>query len=154
VVVADHGARVYGSQSIPVKSHEIPLLIVGPAVVKAPARPGVLGGSTDVAPTVLGLIGRPYESLFFGQDLLHCAENNARVFVNHNRDIGMLTANRLVVLGLKRTAEFYSGNPKTAEMTLLPHPEGPDLRLARDAVSFFQVADDLYTHRQYHIDPK
>src|SRR4029079_9414314 len=30
-VVADHGARVYGEQSIPIHSYEIPLLIVGPA---------------------------------------------------------------------------------------------------------------------------
>src|SRR5262249_12672650 len=32
-VVADHGARVYGSQSIPIRSYKIPLLIAGPAVV-------------------------------------------------------------------------------------------------------------------------
>ena len=38
VVVADHGARVYGKQSIPIHSYEIPLLIAGPAVVKSPSR--------------------------------------------------------------------------------------------------------------------
>jgi len=32
-VVADHGARVYGSQTIPIKSYEIPLVILGPAAV-------------------------------------------------------------------------------------------------------------------------
>ena len=37
-VVADHGARVYGKQSIPIHSYEIPVLITGPAVVPAPAR--------------------------------------------------------------------------------------------------------------------
>ena len=54
VVVADHGARVYGSQSIPIFSYEIPLVILGPAVVKSPTRIGQLGCSLDVAPTVLG----------------------------------------------------------------------------------------------------
>jgi len=70
VVVADHGARVYGSQRIPIHSYEIPLVILGPAVVKSPARIAALGGSLDVSPTVLGLLGWPYETMFFGRDLL------------------------------------------------------------------------------------
>src|SRR5438552_8284504 len=70
VVVADHGARVYGSQSIPIHSYEIPLLIVSPAVIKTPGQLGQLGCSLDVAPTVLGLLGRPYQTLFLGRDLL------------------------------------------------------------------------------------
>src|SRR5438876_313704 len=69
-VVADHGARLYGKQSIPIESYEIPLLIAGPAVVKSPARVRQLGCSLDVSPTLLGLLGRPYQSLFFGRDLL------------------------------------------------------------------------------------
>src|SRR5438552_3494475 len=68
-VVADHGARVYGKQSIPIHSYEIPLLISGPAVVRAPERVAQLGCSLDVAPTILGLLGRPYETMFFGRDL-------------------------------------------------------------------------------------
>ncbi len=50
VVVADHGARVYGKQSIPIHSYEIPLLIAGPAVVKSPSRvaqTGLLAGCAD-----------------------------------------------------------------------------------------------------------
>ena len=71
VVVADHGARVYGEQSIPIHSYEIPLLIPGPAVAPQPQRRHATGCSLDVPPTVLGLLGRPYESLFLGRDLLH-----------------------------------------------------------------------------------
>jgi phosphoglycerol transferase MdoB-like AlkP superfamily enzyme len=69
-VIADHGARVYGKQSIPIHSYEIPLLIAGPAVINEPRRIGQLGCSLDVGPTLLGLIGRPYETMFFGRDLL------------------------------------------------------------------------------------
>ena len=45
----------------------------------------------DVTPTVLGLIGRPYETMFFGRDLLKTKAPAAdgRVFINHNRDIGL-----------------------------------------------------------------
>jgi phosphoglycerol transferase MdoB-like AlkP superfamily enzyme len=151
-VVADHGARVYGSQDIPIHSYEIPLLVVGPAVVKAPSRVGELGSSLDVSPTLLGMIGRPYDSLFFGHDLLRTPPQDGRAFLNHNRDIGMLVRNRMVVLGLQKTVEFYTGDPKKIEMTLVAKPDESDVELEKNAIAVFQVADDLYTHRRYRID--
>jgi len=152
VVVADHGARVYGEQTIPIHSYEIPVLIVGPAVVKTPSRPGQLGCSLDVSPTVLGLIGRPYDSLFFGRDLLKLRPGAGRAFLNHNRDIGMLAHDRLLVLGLMKAVEIYSGNPKKVEMTLLPSPTEADQQLVLDTVALYEVADDLYIHQRYRID--
>ncbi len=152
VVVADHGARVYGEQSIPIHSYEIPVLIVGPAVVKAPRRIRQLGSSLDVSPTVLGLIGRPYETMFFGQDLLRSDPEAGRALLNHNRDIGLLARDRLAVLGLLQTVEFYAGDPKRVDMTLVSNPTEADRELERDAIALYQVADDLYAHRRYRID--
>ena len=154
VVVADHGARVYGKQSIPIHSYEIPLLIAGPAVVKAPSRVSQLGCSLDVSPTILGLLGRPYDTTFFGRDLLNMQPEDGRVFLGHNRDIGMLAHDRLVVLGLMQTDEFYEGNPKVVEMSLLPQPTAADRELEKDAIAIYQVADDLYSHQQYRISDR
>jgi phosphoglycerol transferase MdoB-like AlkP superfamily enzyme len=151
-VVADHGARVYGKQSIPIHSYEIPVLIAGPAVVHAPARIGQLGNSLDVSPTLLGLIGRPYETIFFGRDLFKMKPDEGRAYLNHNRDIGMLAHDRLVVLGLRQTVEFYEGNPKEVDMSLLTQPTDADKEIEKDAISIYQVADDLYTHSRYRVD--
>lgn len=152
VVVADHGARVYGSQSIPIHSYEIPFLIVGPAVVKAPARIPHLGCSLDVGPTILGLWGRPYDTLLFGRDLLRSPPEHNRVLINHNRDIGMFTQERMIVLGLRHTVEFYAGDPKKVNPQLLPVPAATDQELEKDAIALFQVADELYIHRRYRLD--
>jgi phosphoglycerol transferase MdoB-like AlkP superfamily enzyme len=152
VVVADHGARVYGKQSIPIHSYEIPLLIAGPAVVNDPSRIGQMGCSLDVPTTVLGLLGRPYESLFFGRDLLKSQPGEGRAFLNHNRDIGLLMHNRLAVLGLMKTVEFYQGDPKLVEMSLLTHPTDADREIEKDAIAIYQVADELYMQRRYRID--
>lgn len=152
VVVADHGARVYGEQSVPIHSYEIPLLIAGPAVVKTPQRLGQLGCSLDVAPTALGLVGRPYDSLFFGRDLLKLSPPQGRALLNHNRDIGLLARDRMVVLGLMQTEEFYSGDPKRIEMKPLLHPEPTDRQLEENAMSLFQIADELYMHQQYRLN--
>jgi len=152
-IVADHGARVYGSQTIPIRSYEIPLLIAGPAAVRSPSVVGQLGGSLDVAPTLLGLIGRPYETIFFGQDLLKCRPQDGRAWLNHNRDIGMLTKDRLLVLGLMKNQEVYAGDPKMTEVKVLQSPGALEEELAKDAVAVYQVADDLYIHQRYRIEP-
>jgi len=151
VVVADHGARVYGSQSIPIHSYEIPLLIVGPAVVKAPQRVPHLGCSLDVAPTILGLLGRPYQTLFFGRDLLNSAPNEGRVLLNHNRDIGLFRQDHLVVLALNKAVEYYHGNPKAESMQRAAQPDATDLELEKDAIALFQMADELYMHERYAV---
>ncbi len=153
VVVADHGARVYGSQSIPIHSYEIPMLIAGPAVVKAPGRPAMLGCSLDVAPTVLGLLGRPYQSMFFGRDLLKEPGAPARVLINHNREIGLYAQERLVTLGLMQNVEYYRGDPKVVDLERVDGGGALEAELEKDAAAFFQVADDLYIHRRYRIDP-
>ncbi|HEX4264331.1 MAG TPA: LTA synthase family protein [Verrucomicrobiae bacterium] len=152
VVVADHGARVYGSQSIPIFSYEIPFVVLGPAVVKSPVQIGQLGCSLDVSPTVLGLIGRPYDTMFFGRDLLKENPGDGRVFINHNRDIGIMENQRLVVLGLQKTEEFYSGDPKVADMELLTNLKKTDREIETNAIAVYQVADDLYMHEHYRID--
>jgi hypothetical protein len=101
---------------------------------------------------VLGLLGRPYESLFFGRDLLKSQPAEGRALLNHNRDIGLLTLDRLVVLGLMQTVEFYQGDPKVVDMSLLAQPTDADREIEKDAIAIYQVADDLYMHQRYRID--
>jgi phosphoglycerol transferase MdoB-like AlkP superfamily enzyme len=153
VVVADHGARVYGSQDIPIFSYEIPLVILGPAVASQPQRLHATGCSLDLPPTILGLIGRPYETLFLGRDLLRDPPDTFHALLNHNRDIGMFAQDRMVVLGLQKAVEFYVGNPHAVNLELTPHPAPEDLELEKDAEAIFQVADELYMNRRYHLDP-
>ena len=154
VVVADHGARVYGSQDVPIFSYEIPIVILGPAAVPEPQRIHAIGGSLDVSPTVLGLLGRPYETMFFGRDLLHDSPDNGWALINHNRDIGMYQQSRMAVLGLQKKVEFYTGDPHVVNLELTPQPSPEDLELEKNAEAIFQVADELYMHREYHLDPK
>jgi hypothetical protein len=90
--------------------------------------------------------------MFFGQDLLHSPPEAGRALLNHNRDIGLLARDRLAVLGLMQTEEFYAGDPKKVDMSLVSKPTDADRELEQDAIALYQVADDLYTHRSYRID--
>ena len=152
VVVADHGARVIGSQTIPIKSYEIPLVIVGPAVVKEPRRIDTLGCQLDVAPTLLGLIGRPYDSMFFGHDLLRQTDPAAsRCLMHHNRSIAIYRDGRQVVLGLNKEVEYWVGNPRIPDLVRTTEPDSLAKELEADATALFQVADMLYLGRKYRV---
>src|SRR5262249_39699950 len=95
---------------------------------------------------------RPYESLFFGRDLLKSPPGQGRVLINHNRDIGLYAKDCLVVLGLMQHAEFYRGDPKVANLAPMATPDVAAMELERDATALFQVADDLYMHQRYRLD--
>lgn len=149
VIVADHGARVYGSQTIPIRSYEIPLLFVGPAVIEKPRLDNTLGCQLDIAPTVLGLIGRPYDTTFFGHDLRHVPPHQQRVLLTHNREIGIYRDERLVTFGLNKTITAFAGDVKTANLKPLPHLDETARALADEATAIFQTADELYNTQRY-----
>ena len=119
-----------------------------------PARLPQLGCQLDVAPTILGLIGRPYDTLFFGHDLLMNPPPQGRVLINHNRDIGLMRDDRMVVLSLNKKAEFYGGDPKITEMARAGKPDDSDLELEKDAIAMYQVADELYMQRKYRVQER
>ncbi len=152
IVVADHGARVYGSQTIPINSYQIPCLIVGPAVVHEAKRNDTPGCQLDVAPTILGLIGRPYETVFFGHDLQHVPAGQTRSLINHNRSIGLYRGERLVTFGLNKIVDAYEGTPWTGFVPQVP-PDAFCLPLIEEATALFQVADELYTNERYKLQP-
>ncbi|MEZ5301723.1 MAG: LTA synthase family protein [Verrucomicrobiales bacterium] len=147
-VVADHGARVYGSEEIPIKSYQIPLVIAGPAAAPQPRRIDTLGCQLDVAPTLLGLIGRPYRTLFFGRDLLRAGDPSL-CLMHHNRSIAAYGSGRMAVFGLNKTITYYRGDPKRGDLVPMAEPDAAARELAADGEALFRVADELYMGRQY-----
>ncbi len=150
-VAGDHGARVYGSQTIPIRSYEVPFIVVGPAVVPAPRRESKLGCQLDLAPTLLGLIGRPYDTIFYGQDLLRRPEGTSRVLLHHNRSVGIYRDQHLVIFNLNKKIEYFRGDPKTGQMQRTETVDAFSEALVREATALFQVGDDLYMNRRFRV---
>jgi len=147
VIVADHGARVYGRENIPMRSYEIPLLIYSPGHI-APRRVNTVASQLDVAPTVLGLLNISYDSTFFGRDALLGEPDRALVPLNHNRDIGLLVGDALIELGFRKTHTTLRYD--FARNAQKPGLENEDA--VRDTTSLFQVAYELYAHRRYRLN--
>ncbi len=139
IVIADHGARVYGSQEIPIKSYEIPLLIISPTL--KPGRNHVLGSSADVPGTIMSLLNQSYKNPFFGKSLLNTSKNRW-VPLNHNRSVGYYDGDSMIVLGLNRNNAYYKVTEKSKLIRIDPAKKEYDKE--KKAVSIFQTAWGIY----------
>jgi arylsulfatase A-like enzyme len=144
VVLADHGARVYGEAKIPMASYRIPWMVYAPGRVPV-RRVDALAAQIDVVPTVMGMLGLPYRAPFFGQDVFAMSSAQRLVFVNHNHDAGLYRNGKLVVLGLGKTAETFSYDPVTDQTA----PVAADEELENLAIAFYQVAFDLFRRHEF-----
>lgn len=144
VVVADHGARVYGREQIPLRTYEIPLMIYAPRHV-APRRIDTLMTQIDVAPTVLGLLGMPYEAPFFGQDVFSTPDSERLAFFNHNHDVAVYRDGKIVVLGLKKGIDGYRYDRATDSYATTP----ADPELERIGIAYYQTAYELFQQHRY-----
>jgi len=144
VVVADHGARVYGKAEIPLHTYEIPLMIYAPKHL-APRRVDTLMTQIDVAPTVLGLLGLPYEAPFFGQDVLHSSEASRVALLSHDHDVAIYRNGRIAVMGLDGAVHDFEYDRAGERFS----PSAPDAELDALGIAYFQTASELFESHRY-----
>jgi phosphoglycerol transferase MdoB-like AlkP superfamily enzyme len=145
VIVADHGARVYGKTEIPLKTYRIPLLVYSPAHIQ-PQVVDTLTGQIDIAPTVLGLLGFAYQAPFFGQDVLHSPGQQRVALFSHNHDVAAYRDGNLVVLGLNKSVATLHYDAASDSYT----PIGEDPDLTQLAIAYFQTGYELFQDRRLH----
>jgi phosphoglycerol transferase MdoB-like AlkP superfamily enzyme len=146
VIVADHGARVYGREDIPVSTYEIPLLIYSPRHVRS-GHVQVLTSQIDIAPTVLGMLHFSYDSTFFGTDVLREARPRRLIPLNHNRDVALFDGNHIVELGFRKTAAQFVYDRRSRSQTR----ESLDPERLKDTIAFFQEGYELYAEHLYRL---
>jgi membrane-anchored protein YejM (alkaline phosphatase superfamily) len=145
IIIADHGARVYGRQEIPLKTYEIPLLFYAPNHLK-PRRSDGLLSQIDLAPTLMGLLGLPYTAPWFGQDGLHTAEAGRVILFNHNHNVALMKDGTLTILGLHK--KIYSKHYDFEQDSYRPlDPVGQNGDLA---IAYYQTAYELFKSKSFN----
>ncbi len=149
VVVADHDARVYGKEQIPLRHYRIPLLVLAPGHLPPQVVPTATS-QIDIAPTVMGLLGLSYEAPFYGQNVLHIPADQPRpILLNHDHDVGLLLGDRLTVLGLQKEMHCYRVG---SDDSLTPIAK--DTALEGLATAYYQTAFELFQRHRYQLPPK
>lgn len=147
VILGDHGARVYGSLLFPMKSYRIPALMIPPDGHGNGTRCHTLASSLDIAPTIMGLLGGTYRSVFFGRDVLALKPSQGYALMQHNHDLALLDArHRMVVLGLEKAVSGFRLDPQTWKLTHMHRPD-PDMR--NNIIALFQTAHHMYVSETY-----
>jgi phosphoglycerol transferase MdoB-like AlkP superfamily enzyme len=145
IIIADHGARVYGRQEIPLKTYEIPLMFYSPAHL-APRRAEGLVSQIDLPPTLMGLLGLPYTAPWFGQDALHTPEAGRVLLFNHNHHVALMKDGILTTLGLRRKIESKRYDfDQDSYAPLAPGAGNGDL-----AVAYYQTAYELFRSKSFN----
>jgi phosphoglycerol transferase MdoB-like AlkP superfamily enzyme len=147
IIVADHGARVYGRQEIPLRTYEIPLLFYSPGNL-APRRVDSLMTQVDIAPTLMGLLGLPYAAPWFGQDALNSPEQGRVAFFNHNHDVAMLRDGELTILGLQKSVlnKHYD-----AQTDSYGNNAPVDAAMNELTIAYYQTAYELFKAHKFDL---
>lgn len=147
VIVADHCASVAGRRELEIKKYEIPLFVWSPGNLE-PRKVDVMMSQIDLAPTLLGLIGLPYEARFIGADVLHPAYR-PRAFVSNYQKVALLREDgTLTVLKPTKQIAQYRADLATGELRPL---EVRDEDAVAEAIRYYQGADELFNLRQLGV---
>jgi phosphoglycerol transferase MdoB-like AlkP superfamily enzyme len=147
VVVADHDARAYGPELVPVQHFHIPGVIVGPGVpVKRDAR---LTSQLDLGPTLVHLLGLSVEHPMIGRDLLALpADDPGLALMQYDNQNGFRYGDRLVVHPIEQPAASFTVGPDD-QLT----PALADDELTRDALAHVLWAGETYNRQLYRLPP-
>ena len=149
VVMGDHGARVYGSQMFPLRSYRVPVLVIDPQQSSA-SKCNTLASSLDIAPTIMGLLGGTYRSVFFGRDALAIDPKDGYAIMQHNHEVALLNEkNQLTILGSQKKTFSFDVEPATSK--LIPRKKLYKEDAAR-LMSILQTANRLYYSDACHPD--
>jgi phosphoglycerol transferase MdoB-like AlkP superfamily enzyme len=148
VVVADHDARVFGADLVPVEHFRIPGVIVGPGVpVRRDQR---VTSQMDLGPTLVHLLGLAVEHPMTGRDLLALpGDDPGLALMQYDNQHGFRYGNRLVVHQEKQPAVLFTVGP---DDQLKPAPADPEL--IKDALAHALWPGEAYNRRQYRLPEK
>ncbi len=147
VIVGDHGARVYGREDIPMRSYELPLLVYAPKHI-APRKVDILGSQVDIAPTILGLLGISYDTVFFGRDMFQGDPGEKFALLSHDRDVALYRHGKLVELGIKQASMTLQYDKLSNRQA----PIEPDAEAVKDAVAIFENGYGFYQGGLYRLN--
>jgi len=154
VFVGDHPGGFLGRSHDPI-NYRVPFLIYAPAILGDKGRRvSDTCSQTDIAPTILSLLGGSYRHSFFGSNVLGRARTKAFALVQPGADGELLAVdgekNVLAVPPFLAPAKLFKF--AAPDRLIAQDPEGEKFRaheLRRRAIAFLQAADLLFRKEAY-----
>jgi phosphoglycerol transferase MdoB-like AlkP superfamily enzyme len=144
LIVADHDARVFGADRVPVEHFRIPGVILGPGVPKRHEERIV--SQIDLAPTLLSLAGIESTHPMIGRDIAALpSDEPGRAIMQYGNANGYMVGDRIAIHQPGLAAQtFRSFNGRL-------DPIQHDVELERTALAHLLWADRTYRERLYRL---
>jgi phosphoglycerol transferase MdoB-like AlkP superfamily enzyme len=148
LIVADHDARVWGDELVPIKNFQIPGLILGADIENR--RIKTMTSQVDLAPTLLSLMGITSEHPMVGRDLVRFPHQPGRAVMQFN-DYYAWMDDRYNVTVLrpdqKPLAGIYSREAESTQYL----DDAPKEIAVRKALAHALLPLELYQKRAYGL---
>jgi len=139
VIMSDHCASSAGRWALDVKNYHIPALIYN-LPDNSTQNVDKLCSQIDMFPTLFAMLNWDYDTNLFGKNIMSMQEKDERAFIGNYRKLGLLKANKLLVLSDQHQSDFYNWNRNDNSLNNLPM----DQKFLEEIISFYQVADYLF----------
>jgi len=144
LIVADHDARVFGADLVPVKRFHVPGVILGAGIPKRQETRVV--SQIDLAPTLLSLMGIEAAHPMLGRDLMSLAPDDpGRAVMQYGDANGFMVGNRVAIHMPNKAAQTFEYRNDVLVET------AADSELERDALAHLLWADRAYREKRYRL---
>jgi len=153
VIVSDHGHGEYllATRAIDVPGYRLPCVFYAPGIV-APQRISTVASQTDIAATVLGILGGTYEHSFLGRDILRVAPGDGFALLHEGRNIAFVRDGRALVIAPVNRRTAPKSVPEMFDITMFDmYPTTSDqldptetTAMRREMLSLYTVALQQY----------
>lgn len=146
VIMADHCASSAGKRELDVAKYHIPALIYN-LQNKNPQEINKLCSQIDLFPTLFGYFNWTYPSQLVGRDVNKLLHTDGLALIANYRNLGLLKGNKLMILGDKKSANFYTWATKNDQLKLIKI----DSTFLRNTISYYQSNDYFYHNNYYKL---
>ncbi len=149
VLVADTGRTKTFDRTriLDAARYRIPCVFYAPGIIK-PRRVNTVASQADIAPTILSMLGGKYEHCFMGRNLLKVSPGDGFALLHEDDRLAFIRGENLLVQPPRSKPLLY----KLSLFNTKPAKSGERVpeELAREMLSFYMVARDLYIKGLYN----
>jgi phosphoglycerol transferase MdoB-like AlkP superfamily enzyme len=148
VLVADHGKDFDNTRIVDVPGYRVPCLFLCPAILP-PRRVAAVASQTDIAPTILALLGGSYEHCFLGRNILAVGDNEGFAIIHDENTLAFVRDELALVAPPRHDVILYevSGNSMRKPDQDVPDQEVQMLNL--QMLSYYMMARHLFMTGSY-----
>lgn len=159
ILVADHGRDFNRKPLMDIPGYRVPCLFYAPGII-SPRKISTVASQTDIAPTLLAMLGGDFEHCFFGRNMLDVELGDGIAFLHESDRLAMVWGDLAIILPPRQTPgeepvsgpRMYRTDGATMRATDMTAVFRDDMR--HRMLSYYKVARTVYFQSAYCRPPE